>query len=65
MGQGEQDGRQAVKGDDHHYEAREIEPKDSQEHHDPACDIISHPGHSYVPGDLQRNLKEDNLKQKT
>ena len=61
VGQRVQDGREAVQGDDHHDEAREIEPDDSKEDHDPAGDIISHPGHRDVPANLQGHLQQDHL----
>ena len=62
VGQGVQDGRQAVQGDDHHDEAREVKADDSEEDHDPAGDIISSPGDCDIPGYLKRNLHEDHLK---
>ena len=52
VGQGEHDGRQAVKGDDYHDETREVVANDSEEDHDPAGDIICSPGHCDVPGYL-------------
>ena len=39
----EHDSREAVKGDDNHEEAGEIETNDPEEDHDPAHKIPSHP----------------------
>ena len=49
VGDGEHDGRETIKGDDNHDEAREIETNNPEEDHNPTGDIISHPGHCCSP----------------
>ena len=49
VGDGEHDGRETIKGDDNHDEAREIETNNPDEDHNPTGDIISHPGHCCSP----------------
>ena len=61
MGDGEHDGRKTVKGDDNHDEAGEIETNNPIEDHEPAGDVVSPPGHSRGPGNLQWHFKQDNL----
>ena len=52
VGDGAHYGRETVKGDDNHHEARGIESKDSKEDHHPADYIPCMPRYSGGPGYL-------------